>query len=132
MAIYPIGVDVSKYNAVFDTSGNYVGWNPDNAKKPISFVIQRASWSMYKDENFDVIYKQVIKIPVRGAYHYYSSSVPWKTQADFFLNVVKDKDFHFYVVDYESGYNVLDGRTIAEASEFVKYVKTQTGKKCLF
>lgn len=35
-----IGVDISKYN---------LGWNPDKAVKPISFVIQRASWASYKD-----------------------------------------------------------------------------------
>jgi len=123
MAIYPIGVDVSKYN---------VGWNPDNASKPIGFVIQRASWSMYKDEKFDVMYEQVKKIGIRGAYHYYSSGVPWKAQADLFLSVVRNKGFHFYVMDYERAYNTLNARTIAEASEFVKYVKEQTGKKCLF
>lgn len=117
-----IGVDVSKYN---------LGWNPDAAKKPINFVIQRASWSMYKDEKFDDLYSQVIKVPIRGAYHYYSSGVNWKSQADLFLNIVKNKNFHFFVLDYEKAFNNLTARTTAEVTEFIKYLKQQTDKRCL-
>lgn len=117
-----IGLDVSKYN---------IGWDPDRAVKPIHFVIQRASWSVYKDEKFDQILPCVAKVPIRGAYHYYSSNVPWKSQADLFLSVTSAKGFHFYVVDYERAYNVLSTRTIAEVSEFVKYVKEKTGKRCM-
>ena len=117
------GVDVSKYD---------YGFNPDRATTTISFVIQRASYSKAKDERFDEMLPQVLKIPVRGAYHYFSSWINWKVQADFFLSVVKDKGFHFYAFDYETIFNVLDNRTIAEAVEFIKYVKAQTGKKCLF
>lgn len=117
-----IGIDVSKYN---------LGWDPAKASKPIGFVIQRASWSLYRDEQFDAINKGVASLPVRGAYHYYSSGVPWKTQADLFLKVVKDKGFHFYCVDYERAFNTLSGRTIAEVAEMVKYIKAQTGQRCL-
>jgi hypothetical protein len=117
-----IGVDVSKYN---------LGWQPGKTVKPIDFVIQRVSWAGYKDEKFDAILPEVQNIPVRGAYHYYSSGVPWKTQADLFLSITKNKGFHFYAVDYERAYNNLNSRTVAEFAEFVKYVKAQTGKKCL-
>lgn len=122
-----IGVDVSKYN---------IGWNPDKAKKPIDFVIQRVSYggssgSQVKDEAFDQMYEQVAKVPIRGAYHYYSSHSFWKTQADFFLKIINGKNYHFYAIDYETAYNTLDRRTIAEFSEFVKYIKAQTGKRCL-
>ena len=117
-----IGIDVSKYN---------LGWNPDKALKPIGFVIQRASWSLYKDEQFEALRTQVSKIAIRGAYHYYSSGVSWKAQADLFLATVKDKGYHFYVVDYERAFNSLSARTIAEVAEMVKYIKAQTGKRCL-
>lgn len=116
-----IGIDVSKYN---------LGWNPEMSKAPIGFVIQRASWSLYKDEYFDQIYQHVKKIPIRGAYHYYSSGAPWKAQADLFLSITKDK-FDFLVVDYEKAYNNLSIRTIAEVAEMVKYIKEQTGKRCM-
>lgn len=117
-----VGVDVSKYN---------IGWNPDAAQRDISFVIQRASWSMYKDEKFDEMYKQVAKIPIRGAYHYYSSGVNWKLQADMFLNIVSEKNFHFYVLDYEKAFNNLTARTTAEVAEFVKYIKDKSNKICM-
>lgn len=117
-----IGIDVSKYN---------LGWSPDKAKKPIGFVIQRASYGIVKDQNFNAILPEVQKIPIRGAYHYYSSSVNWKLQADLFLSIIGDAKFHFYVLDYEGAYNNLDGRTIAEAAEFVRYVKQKTNKRCM-
>lgn len=128
-----IGVDVSKYNVSWD--GKTI-WNPDRAKKPIEFVIQRVSYggssgSQVQDELLEPMYQQVIKVPIRGAYHYYSSHSPWKAQADFFLNIVVKKNYHFYAIDYETAFNTLDKRTIAEFYEFVKYVKAQTGKKTL-
>lgn len=116
-----IGVDVSKYN---------LGWNPEMSKAPIGFVIQRASWSLYKDEQFDALYQQVSKIPIRGAYHYYSSGVPWKAQAESFLSITNGR-FDFYAVDYEKLYNNLSMRTIAEVYEMVKFIKAATGKRCL-
>lgn len=129
----PIGVDVSKWNV---SSDGKTMWNPDKALKPIDFVIQRVSYggssgSQVKDELLEPMYAQVIKVPVRGAYHYYSSHSSWKTQADFFLNIVKSKDYHFYAIDYETAYNVLDRRTIAEFAQFVDYIKAQTGKHAL-
>lgn len=128
-----IGVDVSKWNVSAD--GKTL-WNPDKAKKPIDFVIQRVSYggssgSQVQDELLEPMYQQVIKVPIRGAYHYYSSHSNWKTQADFFLNIVSKKNYHFYAIDYETAYNTLDKRTISEFSEFVKYVKSQTGKRTL-
>lgn len=116
-----IGIDVSKYN---------VGWDPKKAVKPISFGIQRASWASYKDEKFDELYQGIKTLPVTGAYHYYSSGVPWKTQADLFLSVAQGK-FDFYVVDYERAFNSLCNRTTAELTEMVKYIKEKTGQRCL-
>ena len=118
-----IGVDVSKYN---------IGWNPDKATKHIDFVVQRASWAGYADEKFLALNEQVSKIPIRGAYHYYSSALPWTKQVAVFLKTTMGKGFTFYALDYERSYNNLNKRTIAEASEFVKFVKAQTGKPCLF
>lgn len=128
-----IGVDVSKYNV--STNGTTL-WDYTKRKKQIDFVIQRASYGgslggQVKDEMFDLLYPSVLKCPIRGAYHYYSSHSPWKQQADFFLSITKDKAYHFLAVDYETAYNTLDKRTIAEFAEFVKYLKAQTGKRVL-
>lgn len=116
------GVDVSKWN---------YGWNPSKATKPIGFVIQRSSYGVTKDEKFEELWEQSLKIPVRGFYHYYSSHINWKLQADFLLNLLAGKDYHFLAVDYERAFNTLDKRTIAELAEMVKYLKEKTGKKVL-
>lgn len=117
-----IGIDVSKYN---------IGWSPTKAIKPIGFVIQRASYGIWKDEQFDAILPEVQRIKVRGSYHYFSTSIPWKLQADKFLSIVQNKGFHFYAVDYERSYNVFTKQSILDAISFAEYVKVQTGKKVL-
>lgn len=132
-----LGVDVSKYEVqpIFDINGNVVAvknfWNPDKSTKPIDFVIQRASYGGKKDEFLDLMYSQVLKIPIRGAYHYFSTGIRWQDQANNFLNCVAGKDYHFYMIDYEKFYNNLNATSFAELFEIVKYVKEVTKKKVL-
>lgn len=116
------GIDLSKWD---------VSFNPQQTATPPQFVIQRASYAMVKDPLFDALYSGVEKIPVRGAYHYMSSGAGWKMQADWFLNIVKDKDFHFYACDFEGTFNQLSISFVAEAYEWMRYVRGVTGKKVL-
>lgn len=113
------GIDISKWD---------VSFNPQNTTTPPQFVIQRASYGMVKDSLFDTLYAGVILIPVRGAYHYMSSAAGWKMQADWFLNIVTDKGYHFYVCDFEGTFNQLSISFVAEAVEWMRYVKAMTGK----
>lgn len=132
-----VGIDISKYEveAIKDTNGNVTSvrnfWNPDKATKQIDFVIQRASYGGRKDEFLDLLYAQVLKIPIRGAYHYFSTGISWQDQANNFLNCVAGKDYHFYMIDYEKAYNNLNATSFAEFFEIIKYVKNKTGKKTL-
>ncbi len=132
-----IGVDISKYevDAIRDDAGNITSirnfWNPDKAIKPIDFVIQRVSYGGKKDELLDLLYPQALKIPIRGAYHYFSTGVKWQDQANNFLSCVAGKDYHFYMLDYETAFNNLNATSFAELFEIVKYVKNTTGKKVL-
>lgn len=132
-----IGVDVSKYEVhdIKDASGKVTSivnwWNPDKSIKPIDFVIQRASYGGKKDEYLELLYREALKIPIRGAYHYFSTGITWKAQADNFLACVAGKDYHFYMIDYETAFNNLNGTSFAELFEIVKYVKAQTNKKVL-
>lgn len=114
------GIDISKWDVSFD---------PRTTTTPPKFVIQRASYGMVKDPLFDTLYTGVAQIPVRGAYHYMSSSAGWKLQADWFLNIVTPKDFHFFVCDFEGTFNQLSIAFVAEAVEWMRYVKAMTGKK---
>jgi len=118
-----VGIDVSKHQGIF---------NPDHAIKQIDFVIQRASWALTKDERFKIIWQGVQQFERRGAYHYYSSGVPWRAQADLLLNVTAGKDFKVLIVDYEAGYNNLNERTALELAKFLNYlIERRPGIKIL-
>jgi GH25 family lysozyme M1 (1,4-beta-N-acetylmuramidase) len=113
------GIDISKWD---------VSFNPQSTTTPPQFVIQCASYGMVKDPLFDTLYPGVTLIPVRGAYHYMSSAAGWKLQADWFLNIVTDKGYHFYVCDFEGTFNQLSVDFAAQAVEWMRYVKAMTGK----
>jgi len=109
------GIDVSKYQ---------VSFNPALATVPIDFVIQRASWAGYQDELFVGLFQGgVSKIEDRGAYHYYSSGVPWQQQADLFLSIIMGRNFKYLAVDYEEGYNNLNDRTAHECRLIIDYLR---------
>ena len=109
-----VGIDVSKHQGTF---------NPAHAINQVDFVIQRASWAGYKDERFAIIYQGVQQFPSRGAYHYYSTGVDWKRQADLFLSVTEGKGFGVLSLDYEHGYNNLTERTADNAFMWLEYVR---------
>jgi GH25 family lysozyme M1 (1,4-beta-N-acetylmuramidase) len=115
------GIDVSKWDASIPPS-------PD-----VDFIIQRASyggwWASHRDEKFIQFLPSVMSVPIRGAYHYFSSKRSWKEQADKFLSVVSGLDYHFYVCDVETLYNDMNKTFIASAMEWCKYVHEKTGKK---
>lgn len=118
------GIDISKYDLRFD---------PSLAVEQLDFVIQRASYGaldgrVYKDEAFDALYPGVSRMAVRGAYHYLNSHMGWQAQMDFFLSVTNGKGFQFYVVDFESDYNVMSQAFAKMAWDSIQYLKVQTGK----
>jgi GH25 family lysozyme M1 (1,4-beta-N-acetylmuramidase) len=142
------GIDVSKWD---------VSFNPPLTGGP-QFAIQRAAFGVTRDSLFDQLNVGVQKVPVRGAYQYLLSAQNWKTQADTFLSIVKDRGFHFYVCDFEDNSttfnlwayigrfdavrkefaqelraakvspNLLSVDFAAAAMEWCNYVKVQTGK----
>lgn len=116
------GIDISKWD---------VSFHPENLVTLPMFVCQRASYGMIKDQLFEQLNVGVQYIPVRGAYHYLSSAAGWKMQADWFLSIVQDRGFHFYVCDFEGAFNQLSIAFAAEAIEWMRYVKAKTGKQVL-
>lgn len=116
------GIDLSKWDVSFD---------PTKATEQLDFVVQRASYRITKDELFDALNVGVQKVPVRLAYHYLNSDTAWSTQYDKFMSVVADKNFHAYVVDFESAFNVMSPEFAKMAWDFAKRVVTDTGKRCL-
>jgi hypothetical protein len=132
-----IGVDVSKYEVsyIVNDKGEVTRindwWSPDKSSKPIDFVIQRVSYGGKEDEMLALMYSEVIKVPIRGFYHYYSSGVKWQTQLDTILKAIDGKFYHFGVVDYEKAYNNLNATSFAEMMELEKQLRKTTSLKTL-
>lgn len=115
-----IGVDVSHYDYPFD---------PSRATKPIDFAIMKAGEGVYRDPKFYEIWSGVSKVPIRGAYWYLRSMWGWQAQADKFLEIVKDYDFHFYALDFEDTGNVMGPRFADMAHMWMVYVSAKAGGK---
>ena len=109
-----VGPDVSKYQMSFD---------PDHSVKQIDFVIQRLSYGMIEDQLRSRIWQGVEKISLRAAYHYYSTAVPWKEQADFFLSLAEGKGYRAFFVDYEHMYNHLTTQTARDYKKMLDYIQ---------
>ncbi|MBW2559122.1 MAG: hypothetical protein JRD69_09890 [Deltaproteobacteria bacterium] len=109
------GIDISKYQISFNP--------PAETPLPIDFVIQRLSYGLMRDEKIVELYTPVKKIPLRGAYHYFSSGSPWKDQADFFEMLVSERDFHFVALDFESAYNQKSRDFSENAGKFLAQMR---------
>lgn len=117
---FALGLDISKYDFRYDA-----------AVRPADFVIQRASYGLRRDERFDVLWNDIRPVPIRGAYHYYSSGVYWQAQAEHFLSIVAGKSYHFLALDYEPDFNKLNANTAAEARRIMEHWRAETGQQVL-
>jgi GH25 family lysozyme M1 (1,4-beta-N-acetylmuramidase) len=108
------GIDISK-------------WDWPYTPKLVDFIIQRLSYGMMKDERITELTPQVLSAPVRGAYHYYSSGSPWKSQADFFLGLEGGK-YDFLALDVEKLYNSPSSAFVNGVSQSMTYLADQSKK----
>ncbi len=113
------GIDLSKYDLHF---------TPENAVNQLDFAIQRVSYRLTRDEAFAQLVDAVMRVPIRGGYHYLNSDTDWKAQADKFIAYASPFDYHFYVCDFEAAFNVLSTGFAYSAWKWIQYVKQQTGK----
>ena len=116
------GIDISKYDQKF-VYGDVTG--------QLDFIVQRASYRTTTDELFYQMLNEVMKVPVKGAYHYLNSDTDWKPQADKFISLVKNYDYNFYVVDFEAAVNVLSTGFAYQAWQWLHYVKDMLNKPVL-
>lgn len=114
------GIDMSKW---------VVDWDmPADPPHPIDFIIQRVSWGLHTDERFENHSKKINQCSRRGAYHFYSSAVPWMKQAELFLRNITENPFttyHMAWLDYETKYNKLTRRTSEEARMIIEFLSTR-------
>ena len=105
------GIDISKWQIYF------------NFKDNLDFVIIKASEGLYPDPKFDELAGHASDVPLRGAYHYYRTSEDPIAQADYFLDMVADKGFHFLAVDYETTGNDLDKQGAFNLLRMLKHLR---------
>jgi len=122
------GIDISYYDISFD---------PNKAIQPIDFVIQRVSYGAlngmtYSDPAFKILLPNVKKVGICGGYHYLSTQSGWKAQADFFLTMIRDCEYDFYALDFESAFNQITSKFSKDANSWMEYIFQKTGKKVLF
>lgn len=119
-------IDLSKWNQGFDLANIAA---EDGAV--VDGVILRSGYGLKPDRLFAAFVQAAQPLPVRGAYHYYSSGSPWEAQAQFFLRQVEGKGLHFYVLDFETAYNSKSAGFALGAQKWLEYVAARTGKKVL-
>ena len=104
------GIDISKYQNKF------------TYKENIDFCIIKATEGWGVDKYFLQNVNEVMKVPVRGAYHYYRTATAPIIQADNFLAYVKDRNFHFLCVDWEHTNNDLNPQTANDYVAMLEYL----------
>lgn len=117
------GIDISTHQEIYD---------PSVFKH--DFVFIRSTYNIYPDERFTQHAESIAEVPVRGAYHYFSSYAAstdelfWQKQADKYMEVVKEYDFDLYILDFERKHNEPSMRFGAGAKKWLDYVAEQSGK----
>lgn len=136
-----IGIDLSK--------GNYP-YNYDKSEFKHDFAILRAANGYKrldppvtgKDSKFDKHLESIMKVAVKGAYHYFRSAdaarnpLFWKRQADEFLEIINEAEqrfrikFHLFACDFEAhkGDNVFSSNFAKGAKAWIDYVQKETGR----
>ena len=119
-------IDLSKWNSGFEPA-NIASENG----AVVDGLILRASYGLMGDRLFRALIEAGQPIPVRGAYHYFSSGSPWERQADFFLSQVEGREMHFFALDFERAFNSKSAGFALGAQNWMQRVAERTGRKVL-
>jgi len=114
------GKDVSYWNGAIDPAINEIAED---------FMIFRTGYGIRKDKKQHIYYPISLINPVRGAYHYHSSAVEWKREADFYLEIMDGRDWHFNMLDLERAFNNMSRSFVAGGGKWLEYVQKYTGNK---
>ena len=110
----------------FDLSSWQISYTPPFIPV-VDFAIQRTSYGLIEDTCLQSMQPGILKAPVKGAFHYLSSAINWKPQADFFIGLMGGK-YDFFGWDAEKGYNAPTGIFINGILPAIEYICKTTGK----
>jgi len=110
------GLDISKYDIRYRA-----------AKRPVDFVIQRASYGLKEDERFEQLHADIQSVPIRAAYHYFNTGVHWQAQAEHFLKIITGRGYHFLALDYELLLNKLNANSAHDAQRIMQMWRAESG-----
>jgi len=116
------GIEISTYDQSFDPGVN---------SGAIDFVILLATNGLSIDSKFEEYLEPAWAVPIRGATHFYQPDLPWQEQADLFLSVVEDGDFHFFTLDLEVDPNENDLAFVKYVEQWLQYVDERVEQKVL-
>lgn len=119
MIVRAHGADISKYQGRYQPA------------EPLDFIFQRVSYGLRVDEAFPQLYQDIQPVPLRGGYHYFSSAATWQAQAEHYLELVQDCNYHLHACDMESAYNNVNAAFVLGCIRWMQYVMQETGKKVL-
>ena len=114
------GLDISKYDIRYHAS-----------RRLVDFVIQRASYGLKQDERFEPLHADIQNVPLRAAYHYYNTGIPWQAQAEHFLRIIEGRGYHFLALDYELLFNKLNANSANDARRIMQMWRAETGQQVL-
>lgn len=130
-AEYPIqGIDVSNHNGVIDFE--------KVAAAGINFVYVKASEGVgYKDPRFENNIRNARKAGLKvGAYHFFRKDKDGTSQAEYFMQVVKDVAVDMpYVIDVEDWGNSMlasDDETVKNLRDMVRHLETSNLKLMVY
>ncbi len=114
------GLDISKYDIHYRAP-----------VRAVDFVIQRASYGLKSDERFEQLHAEIQPVPLRGAYHYFYTGIPWQQQAEHFLRLITGRGYHFLALDYELLYNNLNAASAQDAQRIMRFWRAESGQQVL-
>ena len=105
------GIDVSHWQKSFTDPGN------------LDFIMVKVSEGNTYQDWYEDHWEEIAKVPLRGAYHYFSTDKRAVEQALTFLDAIDGHKWHFIAVDYESFGNELDALGAKRLLEMLKYLR---------
>lgn len=120
-----LGVDISSGDGIYTPSLN--------PPFKVNFVIQKLSYAgwdtgkLVTDSKKEANSSVVLSFSINGAYHYVGDKASWKSQADYFIDLMDGK-YDFWAWDVEKRGNTYSESFVQGVIPAIRYIYAQTKK----